>query len=277
MVLDVDAARAALAALGAEVGLSADDMARGVVDVTNANIDRALRHVSIARGHDPRAFTLVAFGGAGPLHACAVAEQLEIPRVLIPRHPGVLCALGLLVADVTRDYSRTALQPVTAAGRAALDRQYGALFQQAYDDLHAEGIADADMVFHALADLRYSGQSFELTVPLADDLAAAFHDAHQARYGYALAERPVELVTLRVQAVGRVAKPVLAPEPVVPRQLTAAASSRLPGYDRDVLLPGASFVGPALVHQLDSTTFVAAGWSARVDGYYNLILEQARR
>lgn len=276
IALDVGAARAALAALGAQVGLEAEDMARGVVEVANVSIDRALRHVSIARGHDPRAFTLVAFGGAGPLHACAVAERLEIPRVLVPRYPGVLCALGLLVADVARDYSRTALQPVTAARRAALDRQYEALFQQAYDDLRAEGIADSDMAFHALADLRYSGQSFELTVPLADDLAAAFHEAHQARYGHALPERQVELVTLRVQAVGRVAKPVLAPEPVVIHQPPVpAAGGGLPAYDREALLPGASFAGAALVHQFDSTTFVAAGWSARVDGYYNLILEQA--
>lgn len=278
LALDTDAAYAALAALGAQMGLSAEDAARGVLDVANVNIDRALRRVSIARGHDPRAFTLVAFGGAGPLHACAVAERLEMARVLIPRHPGVLCALGLLMADVTRDYSRTALQPVMADSRAALERQYAALFQQAYDDLRAEGIAEGDMTLHALADLRYSGQSFELTVPLADDLAAAFHDAHHRRYGYALPERPVELVTLRVQAVGRVAKPALAPEPVVPRQPPASeARAGLPVYERDALLPGAQFSGPALVCQLDSTTFVAAGWLARVDGYHNLLLERERR
>ena len=276
MALDVDAARAALADLGAQMGLSADDAARGVLDVANVNIDRALRRVSIARGHDPRAFTLVAFGGAGPLHACAVAERLEIPRVLIPRHPGVLCALGLLVADVTRDYSRTALHPVTADSRATLGKLYDELFQQAYDDLRAEGIADSDMAFHALADLRYSGQSFELTVPLADDLAAVFHEAHQRRYGHALPERTVEVVTIRVQAVGRVAKPVLAPEPVIPRQPPAPdRRAGLPAYTRAALPPGASLAGEALVHQLDSTTFVAAGWSARVDGYYNLILERA--
>ncbi len=278
LALDTDAAYAALAALGAQMSLSAEDAARGVLDVANVNIDRALRRVSIARGHDPRAFTLVAFGGAGPLHACAVAERLEMARVLIPRHPGVLCALGLLMADVTRDYSRTALQPVMADSRAALERQYAALFQQAYDDLRAEGIAEGDMTLHALADLRYSGQSFELTVPLADDLAAAFHDAHHRRYGYALPERPVELVTLRVQAVGRVAKPALAPEPVVPRQPPASeARAGLPVYERDALLPGAQFSGPALVCQLDSTTFVAAGWLARVDGYHNLLLERERR
>lgn len=276
MALDVDAARAALAGLGAQMGLSADDAARGVLDVANVNIDRALRRVSIARGHDPRAFTLVAFGGAGPLHACAVAERLEIPRVLVPRHPGVLCALGLLVADITRDYSRTVLQPVTGDSRAVLGSLYDDLFQQAYDDLRAEGIADSDMAFHALVDLRYSGQSFELTVPLTDDLAGAFHQAHQRRYGHALPERPVEVVTLRVQAVGRVAKPVLAPEPVFPRQPPAPSTrASLPAYDRAALLPGVRFAGPALVRQLDSTTFVAPGWAARVDGYDNLILERA--
>ncbi|MGQ9889823.1 MAG: hydantoinase/oxoprolinase family protein, partial [Aggregatilineales bacterium] len=275
MALDADAAYRALAGLGARMGMSAEEAARGVIDVANVNIDRALRRVSIARGHDPRAFTLVAFGGAGPLHACAVAERLEIPRVLVPRYPGVLCALGLLMADITRDYSRTALQPATADSRAALGKLYDELFQQAYDDLRAEGIADGDMAFHALADLRYSGQSFELTVPLTDDLAGAFHQAHRQRYGHALPERPVEVVTLRVQAVGRVAKPVLAPEPVMPRQPPPAdLSAALPAYDRAALPPGAHISGPALVRQLDSTAFVAAGWSARVDGYYNLILER---
>lgn len=276
MALDVEAARAALADLGARLGMSAEDAARGVLDVANVNIDRALRRVSIARGHDPRAFTLVAFGGAGPLHACAVAERLAIPRVLIPRYPGVLCALGLLAADITRDYSRTALQLVRADTRAALGQLYADLYQQAYADLRAEGITEGDMAFHALVDLRYSGQSFELTVPLTDDLASAFHEAHQRRYGHALPERPVEVVTLRLQAVGRVAKPVLAPEPVIPRQPPPPdTNGGLPAYDRATLLPGTRFAGPALVYQLDSTTFVAPSWFARVDGYYNLVLEQA--
>jgi N-methylhydantoinase A len=285
MSLYLEPARAALEALGRAMGLSAEAAALGVIEVANANVDRALRRVSVARGHDPRDFTLVAFGGAGPLHACAVAGRLAIPRVLVPRYPGVLCALGLLMADVALESSRSILAAVTPGTHAALRAQLGEMMAQARAALAREGVAESEMRFTGLVDARYHGQSYELTIPLAEDIAAAFHAAHAQTYGHALPERTVEVVTLRLQATGLVEKPALVPEPLVENDGADALIGEKPGfseeagslrfalYDRERLRPGASFAGPALVFQLDSTVFIAPGWSARVDGYRNIILD----
>ncbi len=273
MALDVPAARAAVQALADQMRLPLDEAARGVIALANANIDRAVRRVSIARGHDPRAFTLFAFGGAGPLHACEVAERLDIPRVLVPRYPGVLCALGLLVADVTRDYS------VSLLGGHDPSSLLPDMLAQARADLEREGIAEADMTFVPLLDARYRGQAYELTIPYTDDVEAAFHAAHERAYGHALPGRAVELVNLRVQAVGSVEKPIFTPEPLTENEGSSAYLGKKNGlalYERDRLIPGARFAGAALVFQLDSTVYIPAGWSARVDGYRNLLLETER-
>ncbi len=275
MTLDVDSARAALQRLADQMHLPLDEAARGVIALANANIDRAVRRVSVARGHDPRRFTLVAFGGAGPLHACEIAERLNIPRVLIPRLPGVLCALGLLVADVTRDTSYSLL------GRPDnLNDLLAEMLSQARADLAREGIDEANMLFTPLVDARYRGQAYELTIPVVDDLAAAFHAAHERTYGHALPGREVELVNLRVQAVGAVAKPILTPEPIRDNDGSSARIGQKNGltlYQRDQFIPGASFSGAALIFQLDSTTYIPAGWSARVDGYRESDFDSRRR
>ncbi len=284
MALDLDAARVAFEHLSAKMALPPEAAALGVLEVANASIDRALRRVSVARGHDPRAFTLVAFGGAGPLHACAVADRLQIPRVLIPRAPGVLCAFGLLVADIALDTSRSILGPLDADTPLLLATYLAEMTAQARADLMTEGITEADLTFAAAVDLRYQGQAYELVVPFAPgvDLAAAFHQAHEQAYGYALPHRAIEAVNLRLQAIGAVEKPLLAEEPAASAD---ASSARLgikdaPGgalalYDRSRLAPGMRFDGGALVFQLDSTVYVAPGWSARVDGWRNLILEHS--
>ena len=286
MPLYLEPAQAALASLAEAMNLSHETAALGVIDVANVNIDRALRRVTIARGHDPRDFTLVAFGGAGPMHACEVAADLEIPRVLIPRHPGVLCALGLLVADVVLDYSRAVLQPVTVETSARLRAQLDEMIAQARADLLREGVAEEAMVFNRLLDVRYRGQSYELAIPFVEDILAGFHSAHTRRYGHAMLEQTVEVVNLRLQATGVVNKPAFVPEQIVDNDGADARLGhrqafvsddwcRVALYDRAQLCPGATFTGPALVFQLDSTVFIAAGWSARVDGYHNIILERA--
>jgi N-methylhydantoinase A len=275
MALDLDSAAKVMHGLAKAMNRSVAEAAQGVIDVANVNIDRAVRRVSIARGHDPRAFTLMAFGGAGPLHACAVADRLEMPRVLIPRYPGVLCAFGLLVADVLRDYSQTMLQTVTDGALNGVRDLLKAMMGQARSDLRHEGIPSAAMTFMPSLDMRYVGQSFELNVPFGENVVSAFHAAHEARYGHALRERPVEVVNVRLQAVGAVEKPVIEAEPVQTRRaLPLREKNGLSLYDREALLPGMYFAGPALVFQLDSTTYVAPGWSAQVDGYRNLILER---
>ncbi len=298
MELHLEPARAALEQLARDMNLSTEAAALGVIGVANVNIDRALRQVSVARGYDPRDFTLVAFGGAGPMHACEVAERLEIPRVLVPRYPGVLCALGLLMADVALETSRSVLGAVTAETPAILQAQLDEMMAHARAELGQEGIAEEAMIFNGLVDARYQGQSYELTIPFERDLLAAFHAAHTHRYGHAMPQWTVEVVNLRLQAVGLVEKPRLAPfdlaqgrpEPLAETDSTdaflghkvAVCSDRageqpIALYERERLLPGATFAGPALVFQMDSTVFVAPGWSARVDGYRNLVLEALAR
>jgi N-methylhydantoinase A len=285
MELHLEPARAALDRLARDMNLSTEAAALGIVGVANVNIDRAMRRVTVARGYDPRDFTLVAFGGAGPMHACEVAERLEIPRVLVPRYPGVLCALGLLMADVVLETSRSVLGAVTAETPAILQAQLDEMAAHARAELTREGIAEEAMIFNGLVDARYQGQSYELTIPFERDLLAAFHAAHTHRYGHAMPQWTVEVVNLRLQAVGLVEKPRLTPEPLVENDGTdaflghrvAVCSDRageqpIALYERERLPPGATFAGPALVFQMDSTVFVAPGWSARVDGYRNLVL-----
>ena len=275
MTLRLAPARAAMAQLATAMQLSPEGAARGVIDVAAANIDRALRRVSIARGHDPRDFTLMAFGGAGPLHACDVAERLEMRRVLIPRWPGVLCAFGLLVADVLRESSQSVLAPLSPQTLQQLRERLTDMMTRARAQLARESIPDAAMRFHALLDLRYAGQSWELTLPFGEDPAAAFHSAHERAYGHRLPQRPVEVVNLRLQAIGLVEKPRLAPDPERAQHPAPRLRQRagIAHYERERLLPGMSIAGPALVLQLDSTVWVAPHWVATVDAWHNLLLE----
>jgi N-methylhydantoinase A len=276
VALHIDEARSALESLATPINFSTEQTARGILDIANANIDRAVRRVSIARGYDPREFTLVAFGGAGPLHACDIADRLSIPRVLIPRYPGVLCAFGLLVADVAIDYSRHVL----GLSEHDLPPLVTALTEQATADLTHEGIPTSQHTLIASVDMRYRGQAFELTILYTPDLASAFHQAHARHYGHALLDRAVEIVTLRLQAVGNVEKPVITPEPLTTSNdqdaivgVKHTADGNVTCYDRDLLVAGTTFDGAALIFQLDSTAFIPAGWRGHVDGYRNLILE----
>ena len=275
MRLELEGARQAMAELARAMQLSPEAAARGVIDVAAANIDRALRQVSIARGHDPRDFTLMAFGGAGPLHACDVAERMEMRRILVPRWPGVLCALGLLVADVLRESSRSVLALATAGTLQGLRDGLEEMTQRARAQLAREGIPEAAMRFQALLDLRYAGQSWELTLPFSDDPTAAFHEAHRQKYGHALPRRAVEVVNLRLQAIGLVDKPLLEAKPEDSEMAAPLLHERdgIAHYERDSLLPGMRVEGPALVMQLDSTVWVAPDWTARVDPWRNLLLE----
>ncbi|MBX3086742.1 MAG: hydantoinase/oxoprolinase family protein [Anaerolineae bacterium] len=279
VTLHMDAARAVLQTMAQPLGFTVEQTARGILDIANVNIDRAVRRVSIARGYDPREFTLVAFGGAGPLHACEVADRLAIPRVLIPRYPGVLCAFGLLVADVAIDYSRHVL----GLSGDDLPALLAALTAQATADLAREGIPPAQHTLIASVDMRYRGQAYELTIPYTSDLTTAFHQAHARQYGHALPDRPVEMVTLRLQAIGSIDKPVITPEPLTASDARAAivavkhtADGELTCYDRDRLSPGMDFAGAALIFQLDSTAFIPSGWHGHVDGFRNLVLQRAK-
>ncbi|MBV8191877.1 MAG: hydantoinase/oxoprolinase family protein, partial [Alphaproteobacteria bacterium] len=274
MGLDADAARRVIEReVGGPLGLSVEAAARGVLAIIDNNMMGALRIVSVERGHDPRDFTLVPFGGAGPLHGCALANLLGITRILVPPAPGVLCADGLLAADLKADFSRT----LPKAGRVdlAVARSiYAELEQQADDWLAAENVAPGDRQRARVALMRYHGQGGELAVGWVDGVAeveAAFATAHKALYGFTL-DAPIELVTLRVEARGRMPAP---PRPTLstgsgakPVGSTkvhfATGPAQVPLYQRAMLGAGDRLEGPAIVSQLDATTLVLPGWRAEV-------------
>jgi N-methylhydantoinase A len=307
MALDTDRTLAQMQDLARKLSLPLEAAAWGVLRVANSNMERAIRTISVERGHDPRRFTLVAFGGAGPLHACELAASLHIPRVLIPPHPGVLSALGMVLADVVKDYSQTVMLPVAAINAGTLERWFAPLLERAYSDLGAEGFAQEDTNLILALDMRYVGQSFELTVPtpslepstpvpnLPARLAGGFHAAHRHRFSYASDDEPVEIVNLRLKAIGKTSKPqfsrkqrgALDPKaahlgykqvyfadrasPHTARPILTAL------YEREGLAPGNIVVGPAIIFQLDTTTVVPPDWAATVDGWGNLVAERSAR
>jgi N-methylhydantoinase A len=271
MTLRLEPAQQAIRTLATQINKSVNEVALGVLAIANANIERAVRRVSVERGYDPRDFTLVAFGGAGGLHACDVAERLDMRRVLIPRYPGVLCAFGLLVADVTRDYSRSVLSLVDHVVWQRIQSTASELMQLATAEFYADGFNTPEtLALNLSLDMRYQGQAYELSIPV--DIEAAifdpewFHSVHERTYGFGLRDRAIEAVNVRVQAVGLTQKPVIQPEAVHEQMLTGRE------FEREELTPGSTFDGEALVYQLDSTLYVKAGWRAEVDAYRNLVL-----
>lgn len=274
--------------------LSLEQFSAGVVRVVNANMERALRVVSIERGYDPRDFTLVAFGGAGGLHACELAEALAIPTVMIPARPGALSAFGILVSDVVKDYSRTLLWRLAdGLPQAKLQIEFRKLEAAAHQEFRAEGWRGA-LRYERSLDLRYRGQGYELNVPATDqtNVIARFHDEHQRRYGYHHAAREIELVTLRLRARLRTPQPgsQSQSESKAARLRTGGKPPRTapaerapvffhdqavttPVFERGDLVPGRSMKGPAVITEYSATTVIPAGKMFWVDGSDNLVIK----
>jgi N-methylhydantoinase A len=301
LLLDVRAARAAIETrIARPLKLGVEEAAAGIVEITDNNMARAIRTVSVGRGHDPRRFALIAFGGAGPLHACRLAELLDIPTLIIPPRPGVLSTWGLLDTDIRATFVRTA----GAAARRATDggdvstveTTWAELEAQARAWLDGEGVPRDRQRVERAADLRYQYQSFELSCPLGEGavtrerlatLVETFHREHRRLYTYDLPAAPVELVNLRVTAIGRLpqrATPVSSSSGTdVARAVSGRRQVYFTGqgslgcvcYARARLAPGMRFDGPALVDQEDATTLVAPGFHARVDGALNIIVERS--
>jgi N-methylhydantoinase A len=274
MPLAVDRIRPALARLQwTRAWKSAEEVAHGVIEVVNGAMERAIRLISVERGHDPRDFALISFGGAGGLHAAALANALGIPKVVVPRFPGALSALGLLLADARKDYSRTLLIPA-GEGRDRVRRVVDELRRHGIGELRRDGFQAKDILAEDFVDARYLGQSYELTIPLAGDWTKRFHAAHERRYGYASPDKAIEIVNVRVALRGRVAKPRLAkttktrgkPSPVEKRGKVAV-------YDRGSLAHGHVIAGPAIVGEYSSTTWIPEGVRCVVDAWLNLVLE----
>ena len=278
--------------------LSLEQFAAGVIRVVNATMEKAIRVVSIERGHDPRHFALVAFGGAGGLHACELAQALGIPRVIVPAMPGALSAFGILVSDVIKDYSRTVLWRATARlPLSKLDREFERLSETAHKNLRAEGWTGAIHEQRSI-DARYRGQGYELPVPFSRTLIRDFHQAHAHRYGYSHPEREVELVTLRLRATLRSPQIQTAnrhqwsggrPRPAhpCPTDLHSAIERRpvvfnskslsTPIYDREALTLGKKYSGPAIVTEYSATTAIPPGMSFHVDQASNLLIDIHQR
>ncbi|CDN57512.1 N-methylhydantoinase A (plasmid) [Neorhizobium galegae bv. officinalis bv. officinalis str. HAMBI 1141] len=282
MALDVEAARKAVDGKVANpLGLSTATAARGILAIVDNHMVGAVRVVSVERGHDPRDFTLVPFGGAGPLHGCALAELLGISRVMIAPAPGILCADGLLAADLKAEFSRT-LPKAGAVDVATANGIIAELKTQASAWFETEGVAEKDRRIATVALLRYHGQGGELAVTwdeTREAVEAAFAAEHKALYGFAL-EAAIELVTLRVEAAGITIEPPPAildkgsdvtPFDYVPVHFESGVTS-VPVVDRSTLGAGATFKGPMILTQLDTTTLVAPGWSGTVHGSGALLL-----
>jgi N-methylhydantoinase A len=295
MPIDAARAHAAIATLATRLGLDVTATAQGIVSVVTASMARAIRVISVQRGHDPRDYTLVAFGGAGPLHAARLARELEIPRVLVPRHPGILCALGLLLSDLKTHYVQTRLMPAVAETLPRMRETFEALERRAAAWFEREGIAPEARTLRRSVDMRYAGQNYELPVAFPDGpsgpalleaLTAGFERAHEQLYGYIAEEEQVQAVTFRLEAVGAVRRAELTAHPpattdvadtrVGAREVWLPEAGRAVPccvYDRARLGPGHRLAGPALVDQMDATTLLLPGQSAVVDPFLNLLVE----
>jgi N-methylhydantoinase A len=285
MTLDVDGARRAIEERCAgPLGLDVTQAAYGIVEIANAAMVNALHLISVQRGYDPRDFVLVGFGGAGPVHANAIAREAEMPTLVVPPSPGIFSATGLLTTDLKRDAAVTVMRRLDELEQAELEEVFARLERAGAEELRREGVASDRIEFVRQLDVRYVGQSYELTVEAGADLLARFHAEHERTYGFAAPEEPVELVSVRLTTVGRIEKP---PAPVLDAEGPARPKGErpvyfaetdgfvdCPVYDRYALAAGTTLAGPAVVEELDSTTLVHPGFDVRVDGRGNLVIER---
>ena len=298
MNIDADRARAAIRdRVAGPLGLSIEDASAGIVEVADNNMAGAMRTVSVGRGLDPKDFALVAFGGAGPLHACSLASLLGMDTIIIPATPGVLSTYGLLFSDLRNDYVQTYVhtgEPSVGDVTAIYDR----LEQQASNWLRRESVPESSQQISRSADLRYLHQGWEITVDVPaggvtkqvlKDVETKFHELHKRLYTYNLPHQTVELVNLRVTALGSLPRPhsdpvadpsVSVPDPISRRRIRLSRSqgfTEAPVYARQHLAPGVEISGPAIVEQSDTTTLLASGYFSRTDSYGNLVIRPADR
>ena len=297
MGLDVEGARRAIRERCADrLGMGVVEVALGIVEIANSAMVSALRQVSVQRGYDPRDFVLVAFGGAGPVHANRLAAELEIPTVLVPMSPGTTSAMGLLVTDIKHDYSVSLIKRADSLDLAVANDSFQRMKLEGQAALEREGVAPEDTVFLYQADMRYVGQSYELTIPLADGKLASgrlagildrFHKEHERSYGFKADDEPVEFVALRLSAIGSISRPRTRQMVASGRDLSSALKTSRPAYfaesgglvdchiyDRYKLQPGLEVPGPAIVEEIDSTTVIHPGYRAVVDNSGNLFLHR---
>ncbi len=292
--IDQSLAQQSIASLAERLNLSVLATASGILSVVTANMARAIRVISVQRGYDPRAYTLVPFGGAGPLHAARLARELEMSRILVPLTPGTLCATGLLLTDLRADFARTRVLRLEERSIPVLTEAFQELAFQANEWFEKEDVSPTSRVIKRTVDMRYEGQNYEISICLDDEpdsatlekLQSDFAAAHNRLYGFVADADPVQIVTCRIEAVGVVDKAQLQPrDPVATDASVAITNTRdvyfpelgdfvaTPVYAREMLEPGHSFLGPAVIEQMDATTLVLPSMRAQVDSNLNLILE----
>ena len=293
IALEVGSARAAIQSrCAAPLGLTVEQAAEGIIEIANQAMVNALRLVSVQRGYDPRKFSMIAFGGAGPLHANKLMAELSIPRLVVPRSPGLFSALGLLVTDLRRESSATWLRLASQVTVEEINSAVSELETRVASELVADGVSSTDIGFHRFLEMRYVGQSYELPVILPDraaewsveSLEHWFHTEHDRAYGHASPGEAIEIVNIRVAAIGKIPSPELSRLPPqsesqsIPKETRQVYFRESSGYvdcaiyDRYTLLAGAVVEGPAIIEEMDSTTVLHPAYRAQVDEFGNLVI-----
>lgn len=293
MQLDAEAARQVMTGLSEALGLSVEALAEGIIDIVNAKMANAIRAITVERGIDPRQFALVAFGGAGPVHAVFLAKELSIPQVVVPFSPGTFSAWGMLHTNIRHDLVQSFYHPVTGVQADQLESIFNQIEAEGRDILRGERVGEAAMQFVRTADMRYVGQEYFVNIPLPERVSPAdyealperFHAAYLARYGHSNPEEAIEFVNLRVSAIGKLPRRTLQAattggsrlvEPASRRQVVFGREAWDTGvFDRTGLVPGDCFAGPAIIEEASCTTVIPPGFDAAVDAYGNIIITRA--
>ncbi len=266
-------------------GLTPLELAEGILSVANTNMERAIRVISVERGHNPSEFTLFAFGGAGGMHAAFLARLLKIPRVLIPKHPGILSAIGMLLADVIKDYSKTIMISKSDLSPLDFEDHFKELEKRGIKDLIGEGIDRESIILERYLDMRYKGQSYEIVVPFDENFVESFHKLHEKTYGYCNKDKQIEVVNVRLRAKGKLPKPEFKRQEFSTSTISEKAclgekkvvfdgkeyNTKI--FERDYLRPGNKILGPAIVVEYSSTIVIPPDAEGKVDGFGNLIIE----
>ena len=285
MTLETEKLETYFSHMAKDLGLSTVELAEGILSVANTAMEKAIRVISVERGFDPREFTLFTFGGAGGMHAAYLARLLNIPKVLVPNNPGILSAIGMLMADIIKDYSLTVMLNQFETDAERLSELFRDLESKGREDLISEGTEERNVILERYLDMRYDGQSYEIIVPFENSYIEGFHALHEKKYGYRNPNKTVEIVNLRLRARGIPDKPTFRKSKITSKKISAQAvlAQRDVFFDyepkktqilnRDKLLSGNRFRGPAVVVEYSSTIVVPPFAQARVDGYGNLIME----
>jgi N-methylhydantoinase A len=288
MVLDVSRLHTRFEDLAQELALTPLQLAEGIIAVADTTMERAIKAISVEKGFDPREFTLVSFGGAGGLHAASLARNLNIPEIFIPRNPGILSAAGMLMSDVIKDYSQTIMLNGAEATDEILEPHFASLEEKGRSELATEGFAEQSILLERCLDMRYRGQSYEIMVPFSNNFSEEFHRRHELLYGYCNRGKAIELVNVRLRAIGKPDKPAFPEQPLAgelpdPSAFLAERDVIFDGsevltriIDRDRLQHGNRIDGPAVLVEYSATTVLPPYASARVDAYGNLILSIGR-